>query len=56
VFSRDVPSAVPDRPLEGREFPPKRRIVVRDYVRLEQRDLFYSGDKPTSPRSPSQSP
>ena len=42
LFSRDVPTVVPDRPLQA-ELPPRRRVVVRDLVRVEARNLFYTG-------------
>ncbi len=38
LFSRDRP-----RVVRGRERPAKRRIVVRDLVRVESRNFFYSG-------------
>ena len=43
LFSRDldVPVRLPDRPS-------KRRIVIRDLVRVQSRNLFYNGDKPNS--------
>jgi Protein of unknown function (DUF2490) len=37
-LSRGLPTAV-----RGRERPPSRRIVVRDLVRVELRNLFYTG-------------
>jgi hypothetical protein len=43
VFSRDVPTAIPGRPLQ-KEFPPRRRVVLRDLLRVEARSLFYTGD------------
>ena len=42
LFSRDLPTAVPDRPLQ-KEYPPRRRVVVRDLARVEARNLFYTG-------------
>lgn len=42
VFSRNVPTAIPGRPLQ-REFPPRRRVVLRDLVRVESRNIFYTG-------------
>jgi hypothetical protein len=47
LFSRDVPTLVEER-LARRERPPKRRVVIRNYLRIEQRNLFYSGTKPDS--------
>jgi hypothetical protein len=47
LFSRDVPTLVEDRLLRH-ERPAKRRPVLRDYLRIEQRNLFYSGTKPDS--------
>jgi hypothetical protein len=32
------------------ERPPKRRLILRDLVRIEQRSLFYTGDEPNSTR------
>ncbi len=46
LLSRDVVTLVPDR--EARELPPRRRLVIRDYARIEQRNIFYSDDTPTS--------
>ena len=43
VFSRNLPTLVPGRPIR-KEFPPRRRVVVRDLVRVEARNLFYTGD------------
>jgi hypothetical protein len=45
LLSRDLPTLVPDRP--ARELPPKRRLVVRDWVRAEWRNFFYSDGSPT---------
>jgi len=42
LFSRNVPTLVQDRPYQ-RELPPRRRVVVRDLVRVESRNLFYTG-------------
>jgi hypothetical protein len=42
LFSRGVPTRVPGRVVQ-RELPPSRRIVVRDLVRAESRNFFYSG-------------
>jgi hypothetical protein len=47
VFSRELPTLVEDRLARG-ERPAKRRVVLRDYVRIEQRNLFYTGTKPDS--------
>ncbi len=43
IFSRDLsaPVRLPDRPS-------RRRVVVRDLVRVESRNLFYSGGKANS--------
>jgi hypothetical protein len=46
LFSRDVPRALDD--LNLRERPPTRRFVVRDRLLVEQRNLFYHQDEPTS--------
>jgi hypothetical protein len=43
LFSRDRPNR-----LHVRELPPKRKIVVRDLVRVEFRNLFYNEGKPES--------
>jgi len=45
VLSRDLPTLI-RKDVRGRERPPKRRLVVRDWVRVEWRNLFYSGDPP----------
>lgn len=42
LFSRGVPTVIPGRPLRG-ELPPRRRIVVRDLVRVESRNIVYTG-------------
>ena len=42
LFSRAVPTAIPGRPLQ-RELPPRRRVVLRDLIRVESRNLFYTG-------------
>ena len=39
LFSRDLPVAGP----RLRELPPTRRLVVRDLVRVESRNFFYTG-------------
>jgi hypothetical protein len=44
LLSRGLPTLVPNRTV--RELPPKRRLVVRDYVRVEWRNFFYSDDSP----------
>lgn len=41
VWARDLPTLF-------RERPPKRRLVIRDYTRVEWRNLFYTGNTPTS--------
>jgi len=41
LFSRGLPTAIPGRPL--RELPPMRRLVVRDLLRVEGRNIFYTG-------------
>ncbi len=38
LFSRGLP-----RPFHPRERPPERRVVLRDLVRVESRNFFYSG-------------
>lgn len=44
VFSRGLPPLLP-----GRERSPARRLVIRDLLRVEQRNLFYDGsDEETS--------
>ncbi len=48
LFSRDVPVRVAGHVVPERELPPRRRIVLRDYVRVEWRNLFYRGDTPDS--------
>ena len=47
LFSRDMPSLRKQGPA-GRELPPRRRLVIRDYLRLESRNLFYSDNRPVS--------
>jgi hypothetical protein len=42
LFSRSLPTVVKER--QRRELPPRRRIVVRDLVRIESRNLFYGGE------------
>ena len=46
LFSRGVPVRLAGHVVQDRELPPKRRIVVRDYLRVEWRNLFYSDDTP----------
>ena len=43
LFARNVPVLRRDR--EFRELPPGRRLVVRDFARIEQRNLFYSNEE-----------
>jgi hypothetical protein len=40
LFSRGLPTVIQDR--GRRELPPRRRIVVRDLVRIESRNFFYT--------------
>ena len=47
-LSRGLPAIVHKDPVTGRERPPRRRLVVRDWARVEWRNLFYSGDSPNS--------
>jgi hypothetical protein len=47
LFSRDVPNRV-DRYITPGERPPKRRLVLRDRLLIEERNLFYSQDQPTT--------
>jgi hypothetical protein len=44
LFSWAVPVRVAGHVVRDRELPPKRRLVLRDYVRMEWRNLFYSDD------------
>jgi hypothetical protein len=46
LLSRNLPTLVRDRGL--RELPPRRRLVLRDFARIEQRNIFYSDGDPTS--------
>ncbi len=46
LTSRDL--RVTSRGPLGREKPPKRRVVLRDFLRVEQRNFFYNTDKPDS--------
>jgi hypothetical protein len=41
LFSRAFPTVAPHRP--ARELLPRRRVVIRDLVRVESRNLFYTG-------------
>ena len=41
LFSRELPTIVRDRAFKS-ERPPKRRLVIRDLIRIEQRNLFHS--------------
>ncbi len=43
LFSRDI-----RRVVDLRELPPKRKIVIRDLMRVEWRNLFYNDDRSTS--------
>ena len=45
LLSRDLPTHDRDR---LRELPPSRRLVLRDFARIEQRNIFYSDGKSTS--------
>jgi len=47
VFSRDVPTVV-GRRVSRVELPPKRRFILRDRLLVEQRNLFYNQNEPTS--------
>jgi len=47
VFSRDVPNVI-GRRLNLVELPPSRRLILRDRLLVEQRNLFYNLDEPTS--------
>ena len=47
VFSRDVPHVI-GRRLDLVELPPSRRLILRDRMFVEQRNLFYNQDEPTS--------
>ncbi len=44
LFSRDLPKVV-----HARERPPRRKVVVRDLLRIEWRKLFYNQNKSMSP-------
>jgi hypothetical protein len=47
VFSRDLPNII-GRRLKLVELPPTRRFILRDRLLVEQRNLFYNQDEPTS--------
>jgi hypothetical protein len=47
LLSRDMRTVVTRRPL-GLEHPPKRKVVLRDLIRVEERNFYYSSGKPTS--------
>jgi hypothetical protein len=47
LFSRDVPNRI-GRRLNLVESPPTRRLVLRDRLLVEQRNLFYNQGEPTS--------
>lgn len=47
LLSRNLPTLVRDRPIKS-ERPPKRRLILRDLTRIEQRSLFYTDDEPNS--------
>jgi hypothetical protein len=42
-----VPTLIPRNPFQP-ELPPTRRGVLRDLLRVEERNLFYNGDEPTT--------
>ena len=44
LFSRSVPVRLAGHVVQDRELPPKRRLVLRDYLRVEWRNLFYSDE------------
>ncbi len=51
LFSRTVPVRLAGHVDRDRELPPSRRLVLRDYLRMEWRNLFYSdetGDSSTA--------
>ena len=48
LLSRGVPVRLAGHLIQDRELPPKRRLVLRDYLRIEWRNLLYSDDTPTS--------
>ncbi len=41
LFSRELPTVFRDRPIKS-ERPPRRKLVVRDLVRVEQRNIFHT--------------
>jgi hypothetical protein len=45
--SRGIPAVVRERNVRS-ERPPKRRLVVRDWIRVEWRNFFYSDGSPSS--------
>jgi hypothetical protein len=47
VFSRGLPTVI-GRRLREVELPPSRRFILRDRLLVEQRNLFYNDDEPTS--------
>jgi hypothetical protein len=47
VFSRDLPTVI-GRRLNRVELPPTRRLILRDRLLVEQRNLFYNQGEPTS--------
>ena len=47
VFSRDLPNVI-GRRLNLVELPPTRRFILRDRLLVEQRNLFYNQNEPTS--------
>ena len=44
LLSRSVPVRIAGHLVQDRELPPKRRLVLRDYLRVEWRNLFYSDE------------
>jgi len=50
LFSRGVTTIVKNRPAQ-KELPPRRRVVVRDLVRVESRNFFYTGEGSSSSSS-----
>jgi hypothetical protein len=47
LLSRDLPT-LETHGLAARERPPRRRVSIRDYVRVELRNIFYSEGMPAS--------
>jgi len=47
IFSRGVPTVI-GRRVRLVELPPTRRFILRDRLLVEQRNLFYNQDEPTS--------